>query len=124
VKSVSYKLASVVVITVLLLLALNFTGCAHPPANAKLQIIPMSNHEIADLRADDIVLIMRRAGFSDDQILELGPDLREGLLESGAAQFKVGNKIEAIFAIHGDCVYVSTRMRGSFIYDVKIGSIV
>jgi hypothetical protein len=105
------------VIVALLLVALCVVGCAQ----TRLNVIPLSNQYVAALSADDIVQLMRRAGFSNEQILELGTDLRNGLALSGAAQLKVGDKVEAIFAVHGDYVYITTRLRGSFIYDVKKG---
>ncbi|MHC4749706.1 MAG: hypothetical protein ACYTFW_07495 [Planctomycetota bacterium] len=103
------------------LLALGVVGCAQ---TAGIQVIPLSNRNVLVVSADDVVQVMRRAGFSDRQILEYGPELRNGLAESGAVQFKINNKLEAVFAINrdqGDCVYISTRLRGNFIYDVDEG---
>jgi len=65
---------------------------------------------------------MRRAGFSDEQILELGTQLRNALFLSGAVQIKQGNIVEAIFAINDNKVYVSARLRGNFIYNLQKGS--
>ena len=104
-----------------LVLVFGVAGCAHTVEHSRLQIIPLTNQYTLALSADDIVEVMRRAGFSDEQILELGPDMYEGLLHSGAAQLKVDDEVEAIFAVHGDCVYITTRMRGSFVYNVKTG---
>jgi hypothetical protein len=108
-----------------LLLTLAVAGCEHSEAysraNSKLKIVPVSNRDIATLSANDVIEIMRRAGFSDEQILQLGPDLQKGLAESGAAHFRVGNKLEAIFAVNGDYVHITTRLRGSFVYDMKKG---
>jgi hypothetical protein len=84
----------------------------------------MSNRSVLALNPDEVVDIMRRSGFSDNQILEYGTDLRNGLAESGAVQIKIGNKVEAVFAVNlseGNCVYISTRLRGNFIYDVDSG---
>jgi len=39
-------------------------------------------------------------------------------------QIKIGKKVEAVFAINlndGDCVFISTRLRGNFIYNVDTG---
>jgi len=83
------------------------------------QIIALSNQNVAALSADDIIQVMRRAGFSDQQILALGTQLRNAILYSGAAQAKLRDKVEAVFAVHGDYVFITTRLRGSFIYDVK-----
>ena len=81
-------------------------------------MISLSNREIAALDADDIVRVMRRAGFSDDQVIDLGPDLRNMLASSGAAKIQVGNKVEAMFSVEGDSLYASSYRRGSFIYDL------
>jgi hypothetical protein len=86
------------------------------------QIVAMSNRDVADLSADDIVLIMRQAGFSDGQIMELGPDVHDGLLLSGAVQVRRNKKVEAIFAVNSNYIFITTRLRGSFIYDLKKGN--
>jgi hypothetical protein len=59
-----------------------------------------------------------RGGFSDQEILDLGPDVRNTLASSGAAMIRIGDKVEALFALDGNFLHVSTRTRGSFIYDV------
>lgn len=84
-------------------------------------VIHLSNQDVVALSADGVVQVMRRAGFSDEQILKLGTELRNALLYSGAAQIKLRDKVEAVFAVHGDYVFIITRLRGSFIYDVKRG---
>jgi len=120
VKQDRYRIASGGSFIMLSLLALLcVVGCTHN----QVQVIPASNRQVAALSADDIVRVMRQAGFSDEQTLEFGTDLRNGLALSGAAQIKVDDKVEAIFAVHGDYVYISSRLRGSFIYDVKTGRV-
>ena len=123
VKLIGYKSKNngvIIVLVLQVLLALGVVGCAQ----TGIQVIPLSNRNVLVLSADDVVQVMRRAGFSDRQILEYGPELRNGLAESGAVQFKINNKLEAVFAINrdqGDCVYISTRLRGNFIYNVDEG---
>lgn len=110
-------------LTLLLLFALGVMGCGGTRRSA-IQVIPLSSRSVLELSADDVVRVMRRAGFSDPQILEYGPDLRDGLAQSGAVQVRIGNKVEAVFAInldHGPCVYITTRLRGSFIYNLQTG---
>jgi hypothetical protein len=68
--------------------------------------------------------MMRLVGFSDRQILELGPDMRDSLSRSGAAQLKIGDKVEAVFAVNDDFVYIATRSRGTFVYSVKEGQVI
>lgn len=104
-----------------LLIVLSFTallgmvGCAHTQA----QVIPVSNREVAAMNAEDIVRVMLRAGFANEQILELGTELRNELALSGAAQINEGDKVQAILAVDSGYVYVSSRLRGSFIYDLR-----
>ena len=125
VKPIRYntRIASVMVLLMLLaLLALGIGGCSR--SSTGIRVIPLSNRSVLALSPDDVVEIMRRAGFSDRQILEYGTDLRNGLAESGAVQIKIGKKVEAVFAINlseSNCVYISTRLRGNFIYDVDSG---
>jgi hypothetical protein len=112
----------VILLTLLAILALGAGGCAH--SDTGIRVIPLSNRSVLALEPDDVVEVMRRAGFSNNQILEYGTDLRNGLAESGAVQIKIGKKVEAVFAINlseGNCVYISTRLRGNFIYDVDAG---
>lgn len=109
-------------LTLLALLALGAVGCARN--NTGIRVVAMSNRDVLALSPEDVVAVMRRAGFSDNQVLEYGTDLRNGLAESGAVQVKIGKKVEAVFAINlndGDCVYISTRLRGNFIYNVDTG---
>ena len=106
----------------LALLALGAAGCSRQSTG--IRVIPLSNRSILALSPDDVIEVMRRAGFSDKQVLEYGMDLRDGLAESGAVQIKIGKKVEAVFAINlndGNNVFISTRLRGNFIYNVDSG---
>ena len=83
------------------------------------QMMPLGNSEVVELKADDICRLMLRAGFTSEQILEQGADLRDALARQGAAQIRMGTRTEAIFAVHLPYVHVSTRQRGTFIYNVE-----
>jgi hypothetical protein len=110
--------SGVIIVSLLLaLLAFGVVSCAQKG----FEIIPLNHQEVLTLSSDDIVRVMRRAGFSDNQILEYGTDLHDALSRSGAAQVKISKKLQAVFAINGDSVYISTRLRGNFIYNVKTG---
>ena len=102
----------------LTLLAFGLGGCV---GNRGFEIFPVNNQDILTLSSDDIVRVMRGAGFSDNQILQYGEDLHLALSQYGAAQIKIGRKLEAVFAINGDAVYISSRLRGNFIYNTKTG---
>ncbi len=110
--------SGVIIVSLLLtLLAFGVVSCAQ----RGFEVIPLSYQEVLTLSSDDIVRVMRRAGFSDNQILAHGTDLHDALSRSGAAQIKISKKLQAVFAINGDSVYISTRLRGNFIYNVKTG---
>lgn len=121
VKSIGYKSRSsgVNIVLLLALLALGVVGCMQHTRG--FEVVPVSNRHVLALSADDVVQVMRRAGFSDNQIMQLGPDVHDGLLESGAVQIKQSNKVEVVFAANGDDVYIGTRLRGNFIYNVRTG---
>jgi len=127
VKSIRPKLAKGGVTVAWLVLAFLFwgvVGCASTRSgkSTRFQVIPVSSQDVAALSANDIVRVMRRAGFSDEQILELGTQLRNALLLSGAVQIKRGNIVEVIFAVDDNNVHIITRLRGNFIYNVQKGS--
>jgi len=110
--------SGVIIVSLLLaLLAFGVVSCAQKG----FEVIPLNHQEVLTLSSDEIVRVMRQAGFSDNQILEYGTDLHDALSRSGAAQIKMSKKLQAVFAINGDSVYISTRLRGNFIYNVKTG---
>ena len=79
----------------ILILALCIEGCASTDSySSKLRITPLSNKNTITLSADDVVLMMRRVGLSDEQILKLGTDMHDSLLRFGAAQLEVNGKVE------------------------------
>jgi len=112
----------VIVASLLLtLLAFGIVSCA---AYRGFEVVPLRYQEKQDvltLSSDDVVRVMRRAGFSDDQIWEYGTDLYNSLSRVGAAQIKINKRLEAVFAINGDAVYISSRLTGNSIYNVKTG---
>jgi hypothetical protein len=103
----------------LLVLALTIVGCMS--STRGIQVIPTGSRSTLDVSADDVVEIMRAAGFSDAQIIEHGTAVHDGLAQAGAVQIKMGRKVEAIFAVNGDDIYISTRLRGYFIYNINTG---
>jgi hypothetical protein len=84
----------------------------------ELRIVARSGREVVRLSPDDVIRIMQRVGFSDDQILDLGPDLYQALLVSGAAEVLYGRRTEMIFVVSNRQVRIQSRTRGTFLYDV------
>jgi len=94
-------------------------GAKHPTA------VPMNTPYVVDATADDIVRMMLFAGFSDEQIIEYGTTVRNGLALYGGTQIHTKDKVKAVFAvIEQNRVYISTLHKGNFIYDMKTGEAV
>ena len=110
--------AVMILSTLLVFLALGAAGCTQ---NRGIEVLPLGNRGVLTLASDDVVEVMRAAGFSDMQIYEHGTALRDGLARSGAVQIKVDGTVEAVFAINGDSVYISTLGRGHFVYNPQTG---
>lgn len=89
------------------------SGCAG------LRVQPQPGSEVAALEADDVVAVLLRGGFSDEEILEIGPDLRNALALNGGAVVRNRKVTEAVLAVHEELVHVSTRRRGTFIYNIE-----
>jgi hypothetical protein len=101
---------------ILWLAAVIFCGCAE---ESKIQVIPNGSTRVHALDAGQIVLLMERAGFNDEQIVESGTDLRNALSFAGSAQIKIHDMVEAIFVINDSYIYVTSRKSGNFIYSLK-----
>lgn len=87
------------------------------------QVMGIPNQMAAALTAEDVVIVMRRAGFSDEQILKFGPDLRNLMASAGAVQIRVGDKVDAMFAVSEEHLVVSTRSNGTFSYPLPKASV-
>ena len=121
-KPITYKSKNggVMLVSMLLaLMALSLGGCMRQPTG--IQILPMGNQDVLELTANDVVQVMRAAGFSDDQIYEHGAAVHDGMARSGAVQVKIDDTYEAVFAAKGDSIYISTRSRGHFLYNINTG---
>ncbi len=109
------SISSGMVIALFLLISLS--GCIR----SGIQVVPVPNQNTIVLKANEVVLILRAAGFTDEQIKKYGWSVREGLARSGAVRILIDNVVEAGFAVRGDEVFISTRSRGYFIYNINTG---
>lgn len=108
--------------SVLLVILLLTSGCATVDSGVALseqKVTPMATGEAADVQAEDLAVAMLRAGFSREDILKHGPVLRNALATSGSAQIRNSDSVSALFAIFGNQLYVTSRMRGTFVEQLQ-----
>jgi hypothetical protein len=86
-------------------------------AEAKVAAIPAGDSRFVP--ADVLAKAMLEAGFTQDQILKDGPDVASQLARVGGAQIRYGKITAALFAIHGDTLYVSSSTHGTFTVPLK-----
>lgn len=83
-----------------------------------LEVVPRNNRDVANLSPDDIINVMEQVGFSDEQILRLGPDLHEALFTSGAAAVMYGREAEVVYAVSGEHLFIQSATEGTFMYNI------
>jgi hypothetical protein len=93
------------------------------PQESPFQVIPRKHTVVATLSPDDVVRIMERVGFADEQILELGTDLHNALRFSGAAEIVYRKDPLALFMVSDEHVQIRSRS-GTFEYDLTRGRFV
>ena len=98
-----------------------FSGCQE---SAVLRVIPMSGSDVCSLGPEAIIKVMREAGFSDDQIVELGTEVRNNLATWGAVQILEREKTRAILVAEKGYVYVCCDQRGASIFDAQRGAFI
>ncbi len=86
-----------------------------------IKVVPVPSSDVLTLTPDEVIIILQRIGFSNDQIKEHGWPVSEGLARSGAVRIFVDGAVEAGLAIKGDEVFISSRSRGQYIYNINTG---
>lgn len=106
-----YRLVASVVIAALL------SGCAttmdRSIAIAEQIVTPVTVGDPTNVSALDLAEAMLQAGFTPEQILEDGPSIRDALALSGGAQVRYDQVAQALFAVHSQQLYVTSRDRGT-----------
>jgi len=85
----------------------------------EIRVEAQANQEAAELSPDDIIAVMEKIGFTPEQILDFGPPMYKALRQSGGARVMVGKKTEAILRVKGHLLFIRSKSRGSFIYDLE-----
>ena len=108
-----HRIACVVGLIALGLFPMMNSGCQ------TTRVAPFAGKYRAALAADDVVLAMRQADFSDDDILKYGTDVRNALATHGAARVEMSDLVRAIFVAQNDAIYVTTSTGKNFIYHIR-----
>jgi hypothetical protein len=121
-----------ILVLLLVVLALEAVGChnglkapkwpsfgRHKEQSQDLRVEQRVGGQAVKLTADEVVRIMRRIGIPDEQIYNLGPNLRDALRGTGAAAIVRGGQPQVMLAVSEDHLFVQSRSQGSFIYDLK-----
>ncbi len=88
---------------------------------SNIKVVPVPSQDVLSLSADEMVEILNRIGFTKSQIQEHAFPICEGLSKSGAVRIIIDDVVNAGLAIKGDEVFISTRDRGQFIYNITTG---
>lgn len=104
-------------------------GCSQLAQSQKrkqgmLDVIPFSTRHAIALTSTDVIAIMRAANFTDEQIGEYGPQVRNGLMTVGGVQIQFAQddeaKVVVRFVINADdYVLINSVITGYFVYDAR-----
>jgi hypothetical protein len=102
----------------LVIVPLLLSGCISADPNMGMvteavTAIPVG--ESTSVSAYDLAEAMLRAGFSREKVLKDGPAVRNALATSGGAQIREGKFVSALFSVHSGRLFVTSRMRGTFV---------
>lgn len=98
-------------------LSLMLASCSamdHNLVRMEEQVTPIAVGDTAAVPAYVLASAMLRAGFTEDQVLRKGVAVRNALANSGGAQIRSSDYVQALFSVHGNELYVTSRTRGTF----------
>ena len=115
--SESHRVLKRLALAAVVLLLPGFAGCA--TLTSARTVMPLNNRDTVELDAAQTAELMTASGFSRRETIANGPDLRNALAVSGAAQIRRGSGVMALFVAEDSRVHVSSRDRGMFVYRME-----
>jgi hypothetical protein len=94
------------------------SGCSANDRTVALvsqEVTQMSVGETASVPANVLARAMVRAGFDKNAIIKHGPAIRNALATAGGAQLRQDHTTAALFAVHSDRLYISSRLGGTVV---------
>ena len=88
-------------------------------SNSPLRVAPASGQTTVALDAGQIVELGRRAGLGKEEIIQIGPQIRNTLASHGSCRIYQGQRVYMIIAVQDRRVYGSLHTGGTFIYDLE-----
>ncbi|MCF7973847.1 MAG: hypothetical protein K9N55_08535 [Phycisphaerae bacterium] len=86
----------------------------------EISIVPKRSGNAVELNANAVYSIMKRCGFTDEQVYYHGTALKEALKNYGGACIYVGKgNAEVLLRVQGEEVQGVSQSYGYFVYDVK-----
>lgn len=87
-----------------------------------ITVVPKRSGNAVELNANAVFSIMKRCGFTDEQVYYHGTALRDALKNYGGACIYVGKgNAEVLLRVQGEEVQGVSQSYGYFVYDVKAG---
>ena len=118
-----------ILVVAMLLMVLPVSGCfslrnpfasvAAKKSTKALEVVALRNTEALQLTADDIVNIMLEVGFTPEQVMDIGGDLREALMFKGLARIRYNGEWVAQMRVKSERIQIFSTHMGYFEYDVK-----
>ena len=104
----------------LLIIAL-LAGCAQGDRNVSRLNAGVTKLAVGDpypVSARDLAAAMIQAGFTGDEVLEYGPEVRNAIGTAGGAQVNRDKFVMAIFSVQDGTLFVSSRDGSTFLREL------
>lgn len=82
-------------------------------------VTPIPSNATARVSASDIVETMAKAGFTRDEILTYGPQVRNALAMQGGAEIRQSGQVTAVLTILEGSLYVVSQRGGIYVHSLK-----
>ena len=109
------RISDTVTILLFALLVFSLNGCS----GNSLKVLEISGGNTLRLDADDVVEIMFMTGFSEEEIIQHGEDVYNGIALLGGVQITKNGNVIATFNANGEELYIYTLNGGFSIYNVN-----
>ncbi len=82
------------------------------------KILPFKSETPVILKSNELYSIMKRANFTDDEILTLGAEVRNSIATYGGVQIKRAGRVFCIIASYEGAIYVTSADSQGFIMNL------